>query len=194
MADPVTLTLMAAGTAMSAAGQIKAGDSALRAGKANRDAAYAEADNLDIQAGQEVAVASHNQSIIAKRMNEILAKQRANAAAGGGSTTDATVVAIQKEAVGTSVLDQLREMAGAEERASQIRYKGEVTRQGGDIALAQAREQRSASRLAAATTIVKGGASWADKFGGGGTTTPTSTVPKVSVNSQGIGDFSGYLE
>jgi len=57
MADPVTLTLMAAGTAMSAAGQIKAGDSALRAGKANRDAAYAEADNLDIQAGQEVAVA-----------------------------------------------------------------------------------------------------------------------------------------
>jgi hypothetical protein len=168
MADPVTMTLMAAGTAMSAYGSYREGESAVAAGKANRDAAYNEAKGLDIQAQQEIAVGSHNSKTIGLRAKEILARQQAEAAAGGGSTQDGTVVAIANETVKSSSLEQLLQMAAAEETAQQLVHKGQIVRRGGDQALADARESRRASRLKAATTLVQGGASWGQMFGGMG--------------------------
>ena len=168
MADPVTMTVMAASAGMSALGSVREGDSALRAGKANRAAAYSEADGLDIQAGQEIAAGSHNSVQIARRAKEILARQEAIAASGGGSTQDGTVVAIQSETVKSSSLEQLLTMAAAEETAQQIRHKGEITRRGGDMALADAREKKRASYLKAGTTLLKAGSSWGQMFGGAG--------------------------
>lgn len=179
MADPVTMTvMMAASAGMSAMGSIREGDAALRAGKYNRDAAYNEAKGLDIQAQQEVAAGSHNSVQIARRAKEILAMQEAQAASGGGSTQDGTVVAIQNETVKSSSLEQLLTMAAAEETAQQIRHKGEITRRGGDMALMEARQKKNASYLKAGTTLLKAGASWADKFGGGSTTATTGPATK----------------
>lgn len=156
---------MAAGAATSAYSSIRGGQAAYAAGKYNRNAAYNEAQAMDIQAGQEVAVGTHNSARIAQRAKEILAQQRAMAAAGGGSASDATVVAIQNETVKSSTLDQLMEMASAQERAQQIRHGATVRRSEGDYALAKGREARTAGYMSAAGTLMQAGASWGDKFG-----------------------------
>lgn len=170
MADPVSMTVMAVSAATSAYGSMKQGNYAAKVGNYNRNAAYAEAAAQDIQAGQEIAVASHNSTRIAQRMQEILAEQTANAAAGGGSSLDASVTAVRDETVKTSTLDQLLEMTAAEERAQAIRRGAQVTRTEGDMARANGYAAKSASRIQAATTLLNAGASWGDKFGwpGGG--------------------------
>jgi hypothetical protein len=167
MADPVTMAVMGASTAMSAYGSIREGDAALRAGKYNRDAAYNEAKGIDIQAQQEIAVGSHNSKTIGLRAKEILARQEAEAASGGGSSQDGTVVAIQNETVKSSSLEQLLQMAAAEETAQQLNHKGEIVRRGGDMALMEGRQKKNAAYLKAGTTLLKGASSWGQMFGSG---------------------------
>ena len=139
-----------------------------KVGEYNRDAAYAEAESMDIQAGQEVAAGTHQASRIAKRAAEIMAEQRVNAAAGGGSTSDATVVAVRNETVRNATLDQLLTMAGAEERAQQIEYGADVRRSEGDMEAITGRRNQTAAQIRAGNTLVSTVSSWAGKFGGGG--------------------------
>lgn len=172
--------LSLASGAMQAYGQVRAGNQAAAAGEYNRQAAYNEAKGLDIQAGQEIAVASHNTERIAQRAKEIMALQQARGAAGGQSTSDATVNVIADETVKRSTLDQLLEMVSAEERAQQLRHKANVTRTSGEMSYYDGKRKQSASRLMAATTLASSAASaygmagfgsqptgWAAKFGDG---------------------------
>lgn len=165
MADPVTMTVMAASAGLSAYGSIRQGQQAAAAGRYNQQAAYNEAQALDIQAGQEIAAGSHNSKLIGQRAKEILSRQQALAAAGGGSTQDATVVAIQNETVKSSSLEQLLEMARAEETAQQIKQKGQITRREGDYARIKGNQERTASYIQAGTTLMKAGVDWRDRFG-----------------------------
>lgn len=166
MADPVTMTVLAAASAATSAyGSIRQGQYASRVGKYNRQAAYAEAAQQEIQAGQEIAAASHNQQRIAARTRELLAEQTAAAAAGGGSTADATVQAVRAEAVKTSTLDQLLEGAAAEERAAAIRRGARVTRTQGDMARAEGQMKKQAGYIQAGTTLLSSASTWGDKFG-----------------------------
>jgi hypothetical protein len=180
MADPISMTVMAVGAATSAYGSIRQGQAANAAGKYNQRAAYAEAAAQDIQAGQEIAVASHNSTRIAARMRELLAEQQANAAAGGGSTQDASVVAIRDETVKTSTLDQLLEMTAAEERAQAIRRGAQVTRTEGDMARAQGREAQRAGYIQAGSTLLSAAGTWGDKFGWPGSRSATTSASNVA--------------
>jgi hypothetical protein len=165
MADPVTMTVMAASAGMSAYGSVKQGQYAKKVGAYNDKAARAEAAAMDIQAGQEIAAASHNSVRIAQRTQELLAEQTANAAAGGGSSLDASVTAIRDETVKTSTLDQLLEMTAAEERAQAIRRGADVKRTEGAMVRADGQAAYRGSVIGAGTTLLKAGASWGDKFG-----------------------------
>jgi len=165
MADPVSMTLIGAGMGLSAYGSVKQGNYAAKVGKYNQQAAYAEAEAQEIQAGQEIAVASHNSQRIAARTRELLAEMEANAAAGGGSTQDATVAAVRSEAVKTSALDQLLEMAAAEDRASAIRRGAQVKRTEGAMARADGQSAYRGSVIKAGTTLLQAGSSWGQKFG-----------------------------
>jgi len=136
-----------------------------KVGEYNRDAAYSEAESMDIQAGQEVAVGTHSAARIAQRAKEIMAEQRANAAAGGGSTSDATVQAIRGETVRYATLDQLLVMASAEERAQQIRHGADVRRSEGDMAAITGKRNQSAAQIQAGQTLLQTGTSWMEKFG-----------------------------
>lgn len=167
MANPSQM-LTVASTALQVGGSLQQGAHAKNVGEYNKRAAYNEAESLDIQAGQEVAAGTHQASRIAKRAAEIMAQQRANAAAGGGSTQDASVVAIQKETVGNASLDQLMTIVSAQERAQQIRHGAEVRRREGDFALMQGKQAKKASYIKAATTLLDAGASWQEKFGSTG--------------------------
>ena len=187
MADPVTLTVMAVASAgMSAAGSISQGRAANAAGKYNQRAANAEAAAQEIQAGQEIAAASHNQVRIAERTRELLAEQTANAAAGGGSSLDASVAAIRSEAVKTSTLDQLLEQTAAEERAEAIKRGARVTRDEGFMARQQGKAAQTAGYLQAGSTLLQAGASWGDKYGFGGG--KAGATPKGSFGGTTVSD------
>lgn len=168
MADPVTMTVMAASTGLKAFGEFEAGQAANKAGKYNRDIAYREAEQLDTQAEQEIAVSTFRAVEIARRAKELQGTQRVAASAGNQAATDTSVTEITQETVRTATLDQLMEMAQAEERAQQIKYQGVVRRSEGDFARYQGKQQQRAATLRAATTIMDGAVSWADKYGGGG--------------------------
>lgn len=187
MADPAKMTLMAASTALQVGGALQQGAHAKNVGEYNKRAAYNEAESLDIQAGQEVAAGTHQVSRIAKRAAEIMAQQRANAAAGGGSTQDASVVAIQKETVGNATLDQLMTIVSAQERAQQIRHGAEVRRREGDFALMQGKQAKKASYMKAATTLLDAGASWQSKFGGGAGEGAGAASSPATTSFSGIG-------
>jgi len=175
MADPVSMGIMAAGTAATAFGQYQSGQAAKQAGAYNLEAAKREQEGLEIQAGQEIAVASHRAQEIARRAKALMGSQKVAASAGGQSSTDMSAVAIEQETVKTSSLDQLMEMAQAEERAQQIRHRGEVVRSEGEYAKWQGKQRAKAANIAAVGTLLEGGANWYDKFGGWGGSSEAGT-------------------
>lgn len=158
----------AAAAGLQAFGQIQGGKNAAAAGRYNREAAEREAEGLEIQAQQEIAVASINAQRVKKRADEILAQNRVAAAAGGGSTLDASVVAVTNEAVKNSTLDQLLLMAEAEESAQQTKHQANVVRAGGRYQEWQGTQQRNASYIAAGSTLLSAAGSMGSSFGSPG--------------------------
>lgn len=128
---------------------------ALEQGVSALTAANAGAAQLETRAGQTVATGTYNQNIIAKRAKEIMATQRARAAAGGGDTTDATVMAITDETIKQASMAQLLMGAEAEDKARQDRFGAKVTRYAGGEAYKQGKLGSSAIKTAGwANTIV----------------------------------------
>lgn len=111
-------------------------------------AAEAEAKQLDTKARHGLAVGSYNSDRIAKRAKDILATQRAMAAAGGGDTTDATVGAITDETIREAAMESLLTMAEADDIAKQDRYQAAVTRVTGKQQADSYGSQASAAKLA----------------------------------------------
>ncbi len=150
---------------------------ALEQGVSALIAANAEAAQLETRAGQTVATGTYNQNIIAKRAKEIIATQRARAAAGGGDTTDQTVTAITDETIRQASIAQLLAGAEAEDKARQDRFGAKVRRYQGGEAYKQGKLGSSAIKTAGwADTIVGTGNAvksasdmgWAKAFGMGG--------------------------
>lgn len=166
---PQIIAAVGAGASVYSAG--KQGQTAAAGAAYNQAAANAEAEQMDRQAKAEIAAGTHNADRIAQRTREILAQQRAGAAAGGGSALDATVNAIQMETVRTSAVDQLLTMADAEERAAQMRYGADIRRNYGVFTGAMGKEAQTAGYIKAGATLMSAASDWGDKYGWPGTKT-----------------------
>jgi len=125
---------------------------------------------MDIQAGQERAAATFNAQRIAQRTKEILSEQQLAAASGGGDSTDGTAMALRKEAVRNGSMDELLEIAMAEDRARQTEYQAEATRKGGAYKEKLGKDRAQAALIRGASTIIKGATDWSSM--GGGTKPP----------------------
>lgn len=140
--------------------QYKASQQQAKAAKEAGDraliAAEAEAKQLETRAKQEVAVGSYNSALVKKRAQEILATQRAVAAAGGGDTTDVTVQAISDDTIKQAAIEQLMVMGEAEDRARQDRYAASVARYTGASQYKSARMEAKAYRMAGTATLLGG--------------------------------------
>ena len=115
----------------------------------------------------EVAAASFNSDRLGKRVEEILSANRAKAAKGGGSSTDASVLAVQGETVKEASLDQLMIMVEAQERARMMRRDARQIRAGGQMAKYKGKME-AWGKYAEATATVIGAAEDAAMFGGNG--------------------------
>lgn len=144
----------------------KAAGAAKEDGRMQQLVAEGEANQLEAAAKRGEAVASYNSDRVARRAKDIIATQRARAAAGGGDTTDATVTAITDETIREASMEQLLTMASAREAANQDRYAARVARETGIAQNKQAQSRALGTQVAAAGTIVSGlGNAWQDRYG-----------------------------
>lgn len=93
-------------------------------GKAQKRAAYAEAQQMELQAKQEEAVGSYKANVISQRAKELLATQRAKLASSGGGAgpDDPTAAALASETAKRATFETLLELAQSKDSANQIRF------------------------------------------------------------------------
>ena len=157
MAGLATLATVAsiAGTAISAVGTIAAGQAA------RRDAEF-QAQQLDIQAKDELAAAQREAEEIRRNKQLVLSRQQALSAASGFSASDETAVALAAETAGYGKLLELSALASGEMRKRNAEYAAAGTR-------ATGRAQKIGSYFNAGSTILSGfGNIFQQKYGTGG--------------------------
>lgn len=115
-------------------------------GRAEKEAAYLEAAQIDANAKSTMAAATYNVGRIRKKADQILATQQAEAAA-RGSSLDGSVRAIAAETIREASMDQLLTMADAETSAGKDRYEAEIRRKSGRTA------EKLGGRRASATLL-----------------------------------------
>lgn len=128
---------------------------AKEAGKQAQVAAEDEARQTEEMAAGEVAAASFNSERLAKRVEEIMSSNRAKAAKGGGSSTDASVLAVQGETVKELTMDQLLMEVEAGERARMMRRDARQIRAGGQIAKYKGKMQAWGHYADAGATVLE---------------------------------------
>lgn len=155
-----------AGLALGAYGTIKGAEAGRKSATAERVAAGFEADQLEQRAKDTVAAGSYRSDLITKRAKQIVASQRAAAAAGGGDTTDGTIQAFTNDTIRKASMESLLEMANAESDARKDKLQAIQTRETGQRMGDVARNRARGDLIGGAGTILSGAADWAYRFGG----------------------------
>lgn len=147
MADPVTLMLISAGTALASAGLGAAGT--IAQGNAQYAAAKAEQKNLNQMAAEEVAVSSRNAAAKEREAKLLQSRGQAVAAASGGGATDPTVLDIVGGIARDANVQERDLLRTGQVKANDLVYKGKV-------GVSTARENRSISRILAGAQVAEG--------------------------------------
>jgi len=146
-------------------GSVVSGNAEKAAAKQEMVIAKDEAAQLQEQAKGEVAAASFNSDRIRKRSEEILSTIKANAASGGQSSTDPSVLAVQEKSIKEASIDQLLTMAAAEEDARMLRREARQTIARGKINSYSRKVRAWGSYANAAATVLEQGENTGWKFG-----------------------------
>ena len=170
MGDPVTIGMAVAGTVLGAYGQIQQGNAAEAAGKAQQKGLEYQAAQMEVQAGQERAAAQRR--AMDERRKKTLTQSRAQAisAAGGGGSLDPTIVDIMGDLEAEGEYNANVAMYEGEERARDLLTGSQLRRYEGTQARTAGKMAKKSSRIAAAGSLLKGGNSLMDKYGGGNET------------------------
>lgn len=154
----VAIPLMIAGTVMSAAGQLRAGNAAAEAGMAQEQASRYAADQADAQAGQEIAMSQREAQDARRQERFAQSRLQALAAASGGGATDPTVLNLSSGIAEEGTYNALTALYNGEERARALRttaianrFEGAQYRRAGEV-------KRKSSQFAAVGTLLQGGA------------------------------------
>ena len=123
-------------------------------GRMEKEAAYAEAAQIDQNAKDTMAAATYNTSRIRQKADEIIASQKTVQAA-SGSISDGSARAIREKSIRSATMDQLLVMAEAETTAGKDRYQAEVTRKTGRSAEALSKRRASSTLLGGWGSAVK---------------------------------------
>lgn len=147
MSDPFTAVLMAVGTAVTAAGQISAGQNQAAIAERNAQIARREAQYREQVAAQEEARLREDR-------DRLLGKQRAAIGGSGIDFTGSPLLALE-ETARNAELDALTIRYGGAAEAARLRTQAQTDR-------AQASAYTSASYINAGATILGGGAKISD--------------------------------
>jgi hypothetical protein len=169
----LSLIMAGVGTATTVAGQIKAGNAAKRAGAAGKEAAESGAELSDynasvaeLQAQDAIERGQEDENRYRTGVRSMIGSQRAGFAGAGIDVGFGSAVDVQADAAFLGELDALqirtnagREAWGYKVQAVDLKKRAEIQRKEGVMLETTGREQQSASRWAAGTSILTGGAS-----------------------------------
>ena len=154
MADPVSLGLMAVGTAMSAAGTVAGGNAAAAAGQSQQNALNYKATQENQQAMTERASAQRAAFDKQRETGLLESKLQAGAAAGGGGASDPTIVSLGGQIAGRGEYESLLDMFKGENTARGYENQATADIASGQAAAAEGSAKQSASYLSAAGTVI----------------------------------------
>lgn len=148
------------GAGLSFLGSQKEAKAQKEQGRAEKEAAYLEAAQLDQVAKDTRAAATYNSERIRTKANEILATQQ-NEMAARGSNSDGSARAIRAKTIREAGMDQVMLMADAETQAGKDEFQAKVARKTGNTAEALSKRRASATLMGgwgqAATAVGKMG-------------------------------------
>lgn len=154
-------------TAATAMGTIVAAQGARAQGKAAQAAAEFQAQQLDIKAKEEQAASQREAQELRRRKDLALSELQAKSAASGFSATDPTSLALADEIARYGTMQEQMAMYGGASRRAGLESQAFASRFEG-------RAARRAARYDAASTILGGVSSIANRFAGTGRT-PTAS-------------------
>jgi hypothetical protein len=144
--------LAIAGTAISVAGTLAAGDSAAAAGEYQQK-------QYEIKAQNERVIGQQQAFAIEKKKDLALSSLQARAASGGGDVSDPTVLNLAGGIESEGTLQALTALAAGENRARGYQDQGALERFEGE-------SYKQASRYKAVSTLAESGSSFFQKYGG----------------------------
>jgi hypothetical protein len=147
---------MAVGTGLSAYGQHQGGKAAARAGAAQQAAAYAEAAQLEEQAGQVRSVGQREAAQIRKEGERLKGMQRTYNAASGFSSSDVGSQVIAAETERELSMQELLKLAQSEDEARNKEFAAQMRRRGGQISAYEGRAAAKAGTIGAVSTLMTG--------------------------------------
>lgn len=156
------------GTLLSAFGQSLQGASHLVSGREALQASQFQAAQLRQNADQSVAAAQHSAADIQRDTDYITSRALAIAGASGGGAADPTVINLIAKTAGESAYRQSLALYAGTDKARQQNLQADATTYSGEMNLAGAKNVNVASNIAAASTLMKSGASLYSRYGGGG--------------------------
>ncbi|MGH6714573.1 MAG: hypothetical protein ACREDC_00115 [Bradyrhizobium sp.] len=159
------IPLMMAGTAMSAGGQMAAGQAASVVGAGQQQASVYEAGVLSQRAASAAAAGSQQASIVAANRPFVIGSQRANAAAAGGTAGSPTAQAIMGNTVARSEYDQMADIYNGEVQARGYQNQAALDIYQGQQQLAAGQYRAKAARVGALTSVLSGFGNVAAKYG-----------------------------
>lgn len=158
----------AIGSILSLVGTLSQASAMKAAGKASETIAMSQAKAMEQQAGQERA-SSQREALEARRQAKLVqSRARALAAAGGGDTSDPTVVNLLGDIDTEGELRALTALYQGEEKAKGLEYQAQVTKMGGIADYNVAKSKANAALVSTAGSIISQGSSLYAKYGMGG--------------------------
>lgn len=178
---PAALTVF--GSIMGAEGSSSAGNAARVAAASQKSADDFQADQLDQNAGQQIA-ASQRVALEAKRQATFVkGRQLAIAAASGAGASDPTIINIIAATEGENAVQQAMALYQGEEAARQMRLQAAGLRVSGQNAVIAGDAKATAARYSAAGSLITGAGSLFARYGMGG---PAGKVNTSPIDAAGI--------
>lgn len=146
------------GGALDYGSKIAAGNAAVQSAQRKQVGANFAADQLEVNAGQQEAAASY-QVYDLNRKNEIgLSRVRALVAMQGGGSNDPSILGIQARINAEAGYREAMALYEGQESARGMRNQAAATRYMGDMEVADAKESKKYSNIAAIGSLVNTGA------------------------------------
>lgn len=170
MPAAIPLAIAGVGYAINAVGTIKAGNAAKRAGEAEKAAKESEAQLAeynagvaDLQAKDALERGYEDENKFRQSVRGMIGSQRAGQAASNVDVSYGSAVDVQADASFLGEMDALtirnnaaRESWGFDVQATDLRKRAEIARKEGVYLEAAGKQQQTASRYAAAGSIISG--------------------------------------
>lgn len=161
----VGMILQGVGTAISAVSTIAGGNNAAAMGAAQKNAAYAQAEQLRAQEGTAIGAAQREMLDTQAKAKMLMSTVRANAAAGGVNAAEGSPLQVTQQIAKRGSYQAAMDLWQGQNKAVGLENESTSLKYGGDVAEAAGKMEQQASLGKALATIAGGGASMYKTYG-----------------------------